>query len=250
MMRRNTLAVVGMAFFAFSAVVSADVTIKQALADGCFDTSEMRGIIEAGKKTEPQGSRTLEQEEKLTSDYGQKITNSKVTAPGTWVYRAYEGPGALNWHVRKLLAGEIYSKGQNDLDKYVSRGGRPEDYWKIDGPDLLKKGSSFSSSTYITMRLLALQSSDVPPSQFVTFALNYDTAKSFGQAVYALQVNPNSQILGLVNCKQSGGEVQFQILGGTTFQTLYRKVLNEEKWKRYDRKSEQWVEVPNGTVPE
>ena len=100
------------------------------------------------------------------------------------------------------------------------------------------------------MRLLALQSSDTPQSQFVSFALDYATTGTFGEAVYALQVNPNSPILGLVNCKTAGGEVQVQILGGTTFDTLYRKLRTESVWKRYDRKNDTWIAVPNGTVPE
>lgn len=249
-MERNTLIALGALFLVFSTAASADVTVQQALADGCYDNAEMQGIIEAGKNTQPQGTRTLENEEKLTSTYGGKITHSRVTAPGTWVYRAYEGPETNNWHVQKLKEGIIYSKGQNSRDKFVRDHHSAEAFWNADGPDLLDPKHSFGSATYITMRLLAIQSSDTPPSQFVSFALDYNTTKTFGDAVYALQVNPDSQILGLVDCKREKGEVQVQVLGGKTFAPLYRKVRNENDWKRYDQNSKLWVSVPKGTVPE
>lgn len=249
-MLRKKLAILSAAFLVFSAAASADVTVQQALADGCYSTSEMKEIIRVGEGTFPAESVTLEKSKALlVSEYGQKITTSKVTAAGTWVYRGYETPGTDNWHVRKLLEGVIYSKGQNSRDKFVKGGGSAEAFWQTNGPDLLKPESSFPSATYITMRLLALQTSDTPPSQFVSFALNYKTAAEFGEAVYAFQVNPNSQILGLVNCKL-GGEFQFQIIGGTRFETLYRKNRGEADWKKYNPASKTWTVVPKGTVPE
>lgn len=247
-MKRNISTLFFALGFICSTTVFADVTVQQALSAGCYDTQEMRGIIDTAKAGKPMGSRTLEKENELTSSYGGKITDTRVTAPATWVYRAYESADTNNWHVQKLKAGVIYSKAQNDLDKYVKGGGTPQEYWAIDGPDLHALG--FNGATYTTMRLLALQSSDTPKSQFVSFALDYATTGTFGDAVYALQVNPNSPILGLVNCKTPGGEVQFQILGGTTFNTLYRKVRTDKDWKRYNRDTDQWVTVPKGTVPE
>ncbi|MBJ2247428.1 MULTISPECIES: hypothetical protein [Pseudomonas] len=247
-MKRNVSTLVAAMGFICSTAVFADVTVQQALNAGCYDNQQMREIIDTAKAGKPIGSRTLEKENELTSTYGAKITDSRVTAPATWVYRAYEGADTNNWHVQKLKAGVIYAKAQNDLDKYIKNGGTPEKYWAIDGPDLHQP--DFPSATYTTMRLLALQSSDTPQSQFVSFALDYATTGTFGEAVYALQVNPNSPILGLVNCKTAGGEVQVQILGGTTFDTLYRKLRTESVWKRYDRKTDTWIAVPNGTVPE
>lgn len=247
-MKRNISTLFAAMGFICSTAVFADVTVQQALSGGCYDNHEMSEIIGTAKAGKPIGRRTLEKENELTSTYGGKITDSRVTAPATWVYRAYEGPDTNNWHVQKLKEGVIYAKAQNDLEKYIKRGGTPEEYWAVDGPDLHEPG--FSSATYTTMRLLALQSSDTPKSQFVSFALDYATTGTFGEAVYALQVNPNSPILGLVNCKTPGGEVQVQILGGTTFNTLYRKVRTEKDWKRYNRDTQQWVTVPKGTVPE
>lgn len=249
-MKRNMPTLFAAMALIASTAACADVTVQEALAGGCYSKDEVKGIIDTAKAGKPMGSRTLEKENELTSNYGEKITYSKVTAPATWVYRAYEGATTDNWHVQKLKAGVIYSKAQNDLDKYVERGGKPKDYWDIDGPDLHASGTQFPSATLTTMRLLAIQSSDTPKSQFVSFALDYETTKTFGEAVYALQVNPNSQILGLVDCRTKGGEVQVQILGGTKFEKLYRKIKNETNWKLYNRDTKLWVAVPNGTVPE
>jgi hypothetical protein len=247
-MKRNNATIFAALGFICSTAAFADVTVSQALSGGCYDNDEMRGNIDFAKAARPIGSRTLEKENELTSTYGGKITYSRVTAPATWVYRAYEGATTNNWHVKKLKAGVIYSKAQNGLDKFVAEGRKPAEYWAIDGPDLHQLG--FVGAIYTTMRLLAIQSSDTPQSQFVSFALDYATTGTFGDAVYALQVNPDSPILGLVDCKTKGGEVQVQILGGKTFDTLYRKLRTESVWKRYDRQNDTWIAVPNGTVPE
>lgn len=248
LMKRNTATLFAAMGFICSTAVFAETTAKQAIADGCYDNNEMRVIIDTAKAAKPIGSRTLEKEKELTSTYGGKITYSRVTVPTTWVYRAYEGADTNNWHVQQLKKGVIYAKAQNDLDKFISRGGTAEAYWAVDGPDLHALG--FVGAIYTTMRLLAIQSSDTPQSQFVSFALDLATTGTFGEAVYALQVNPNSPVLGLVNCGLKGGEVQVQILGGTTFDTLYRKLRTESVWKRYDRGTETWIAVSNGTVPE
>lgn len=247
-MERNAATLFAVVGFLCSATVLADVTVKQALSQGCYDNEEMRKNIDAAKAASPIGTRTLEKEKELTSSYGDKITYARVTAPDTWVYRAYEGANTNNWHVSKLKEGVIYSKAQNEVQRYIRDGHTAADFWLRDGPDLHTPG--LASAIYTTMRLLALQSSDTPQSQFVSFALDYATTGTFGDAVYALQVNPDSPILGLVDCKTAKGEVQVQILGGKTFDTLYRKLRSEHTWKRYDRNTQQWIAVSNGTVPE
>ncbi|MDW8838625.1 hypothetical protein ORA50_00010 [Pseudomonas carnis] len=118
-MKRNISTLFAALGFICSTTVFADVTVQQALSAGCYDTQEMRGIIDTAKAGKPMGSRTLEKENELTSSYGGKITDTRVTAPATWVYRAYESADTNNWHVQKLKAGVIYSKAQNDLDKYL-----------------------------------------------------------------------------------------------------------------------------------
>ncbi|GGC18480.1 hypothetical protein [Dickeya fangzhongdai] len=240
-----------MIFSTFIGSTYAGVTVEQAIRDGCYTSDQVRDLIEIGEKNKPMGTVTLNKAKaNLTSSEDRSITRTKVTAPETWVYRGYED--ADNWHTNELLYGVIYSKGQNARDKAIRRGISESDFWSKNGPQLELKhpgtDMSPSESTYFMMRLLSIKTSDTPPSQFVSFALNYKLASEFGEVVYALQVNPDSPILGLRNCTLNG-EYQFQILGGTRFNTLYKKHRGKE-WQRYNRDANTWQSVPKGTVPE
>ena len=239
------------ALFIFAGSAYAGVTVQQAIREGCYTSAQAKEIIAQGERSTPMGTVTLEKAKLYLERVNDRsVTRTKVTAPETWVYRGYDD--ASNWHTEELLDGVIYSKGQNARDKAIRRGISEKSFWGKNGPQLRHEASSVGSfpgePTYFMMRLLAIQTSDTPPSQFVSFALNYKLASEFGEVVYALQVNPDSPVLGLQNCNLKG-EYQVQILGGTTFGVLYKKKRGQN-WERYDRSNRVWGPVASGTVPE
>src|SRR5262249_12975887 len=134
-----------------------------------------------------------------------KTTKVYVTAPDTWMFRGYNGPDDSP-HVAAMKQGRLYSKANMRLDKELARGGEPpsqiiSDFWERFGPNVQPIADNGRNPTTIVLRILAIQTSDTPPSQFISVALDHATAKTFGDPVYAFQGSPNSPLLGLVNCQ-------------------------------------------------
>jgi hypothetical protein len=90
------------------------------------------------------------------------------------------------------------------------------------------------------LRILATKSSSDPLSQFVSVALDFKTAKDFGNGklVLAYKLIPNSPLLGLRKDGQLGGEDQFQVLGGTEIIELYK--FSDHHWEQYDYDAGTW----------
>lgn len=217
------------------------VTVQQAVRTGCYSDTQLRAVFDVAKF--PSGSVT---ERKIKSYFYEQgsfpdrgVTKARVNAL-TWVYRGYKDKTTDNWHVQKLLAGVLYSKAQNRVDQ-----GKMD--WSLNGPQLSPGDFEGRNPAVLAMRLLAIQTSDTPPSQFISVALDYEVAKTFGQVVYAFQVRPDSELLGLRNCRLGGGEDQLQIAGGTPISNLHRRVRGES-WTRYDQATKQWVPI-TGTFP-
>lgn len=102
-----------------------------------------------------------------------------------------------------------------------------------------QNGKQFDYATIL--RILATKSSAEPKSQFSSFALDFKTASSFGDNVYAVNLIPNSPLLGLGQENKLGtGEDQFQILGGTPVIELYRLISPSKFWQVYDFKKKKW----------
>lgn len=229
----------------------AAVTTQQALRDGCYTDSQIAAFVAQGEASPNIGSITLESaKSNLRSAMGGSVTKMKVNAADTWVFRGYGKEETDNWHTKKLLQGVIYSNGQNRRDIAVKKdpGGEPE-YWERMGPNLKSDHISPANQISLMMRLLSIKTSYGPPSQFVSFAVSYKIASGFGDVVYAFQVNPDSPVLGVVDCKLNG-EDQFQILGGTLISSpIYRKSRKDSHWKKYDRNSGRWNIVTSGETP-
>ena len=94
-------------------------------------------------------------------------------------------------------------------------------------------------------RILATKNSNTPPSQFVSHALDYQTASRFAQSkfVFAYKIIPNSPLLGIHDSAIIGkGEEQYQILGGTKITELYRcpAIGQGKKWEKYNFSEKSW----------
>lgn len=219
---------------------SSSVTIQQAIRDGCYSAGQLRALFDAATFS----GRITKSQIDLYFYNGtfpdNSVTKMRVNAP-TWVYRGYGEKDADNWHVRKLKQGILYSKAQNRVDQ-----GKMD--WNDNGPQLsFPSGLTGRNPTVIAMRLLAIQSSDKPTSQFNSVALDYDVAKSFGNIVYAFLVQPDSEILGLRDCRL-GGEDQLQIAGGTTISKLHRRVQGG-LWMKYDAQTNSWIDITGSFPP-
>lgn len=225
---------VGMQSAALSAAGSS-VTVQQAIRNGCYSAAQVRAIFDAATFTS--GSVT---KQKIDSYFyqgsfpDQGTTKARVNAV-TWVYRGYGEKNTEDLHVRKLLAGVLYSKAQNRVDK-----NRMD--WSAQGPELLPGDFTARNPAVLAMRLLATKTSDTPASQFNSVALDYNIASGFGTVVYAFQVRPDSEVLGLQGCRLGKGEDQLQIAGGTSISNLHRRVRGSD-WMKYNQATGGWAPI-------
>lgn len=234
-------------FFLLSNVAEAGVTIREAIRGGCYGGQQIKAIYDV-VVGDGLGSVTRQKMKYYFSGSfsDNAITKNRVTAPDTWVFRGDDAPDS-SVRIQKLKEGFLYSKAQKRVDDLRRQGGNISEFWQSNGPELKKNEADIRNPLFLMMRLLAIQTSDTPPSQFISVGLTLDTASTFGDPVYAFQVNPDSPILGIRNCQVSG-EDQFQILGGTEIQALHRKRRAISKWEKYDSKTKGWVEI-NGRIP-
>jgi hypothetical protein len=226
-------------------------TIEQALRNGCYTGAQTRALLD---KALPQINGTLTRQR---LDYNfpdgsgfadNVITKDYVTSAETWVFRGYDGPDTSP-HIMALKQGSLISKSKMQLDKRIAKGGQPEEqiikeFWDQNGPNVATLDDSGRNPITILLRLLAIKSSDVPASQYISVAVDFATAASFGNPVYAFQVNPHSPLLGLVGCRLEG-EFQLQIPNGTAIANLHRRFRNGP-WEKYNPSLGQWAPVDHG----
>ncbi|MEH1851298.1 MAG: hypothetical protein V7L11_06340 [Nostoc sp.] len=237
-------------------VKNGTTSVKEAIAAGCLDKkviqnyednlSAFRLRLSSEQRQYGQyvyaGTITQRQIKKLPTRDNGWMTKERVTDPNTWGYRGLGIPGEIN----VLQSGVLLSKATRLLKK------RPNNtsfetslkFWGQHGPALEWLPGGNSDVIADALRILATQSSDEPKSQFVSVGLDEKTALSFGNIVVAFQVVPNSPILGLENCG-AGGEMQFQIAGGTPIHNL--QMFDHTKprfgWQKWDANKKQWMKT-------
>jgi hypothetical protein len=231
----NTRVIEDTVSLTFHIVNPSVVTAERAAQQDCYSDEELKTL--AGSFLPPAhaglGSVT---ESKLTA-YRSSITNKsttreEVTYPDTRVYRAPTIAGEEAAYVE----GHIISKAQKRLTKLTSPADIA-DFWASFGPDL---ATHPNPNLATILRLLATGSSDSPPSQFVSLALTEQVARLFGSTIYAFRLTPNSPVLGLRGCAlNTGGEVQYQAMGGTPIHDLYRS-KGPNNWEVFDFQSKIW----------
>jgi len=153
-----------------------------------------------------------------------------------WGFRTVTGPN----EVESLCNGRLLSKAQALLQKDPNNETRTKIFWLVNGPDV----SGLGEAELDALRFLAIQSSDVPKSQFVSVALDLPTAHTFGDPVYAFKVQPLSPVFGLRRSDCSAlGEIQFQVLGGTPITDLWRYFYKSGQWESFDMSARRWFRV-------
>lgn len=204
------------------------VTVAQALAAGCRSEADVTAIVNEALSNTDLGTTTRT---KLTTfkPSGGWATRLDVTDPDTWVYRA----ATIIGEEAKLTQGRLTSKAERRLQ----RAGDVYEFWKAYGPQV---DGTQRDSTSLALQMLATSSSDEPPSQFASVALDFSVASGFGNIIYRFQLNPQSPVLGLGNCKTSG-EVQLQPPGGTPIRNLRRYDRSKGYWEQY--KAGVWVQI-------
>lgn len=95
------------------------------------------------------------------------------------------------------------------------------------------------------LRILATKNSSYSPSQFVSHALDYQTASRYAASkyVFAYKIIPSSPLMGIDDSAIIGeGEEQYQILGGTPITELYRcpAVGDGKRWEKYNFSAKVW----------
>ncbi|WP_163995466.1 hypothetical protein [Pyxidicoccus caerfyrddinensis] len=197
------------------------VTVNQALAAGCRGKADIDTLVSQTLARSDLGTTTRT---KLSSFSGGDgwATRVDVTDPDTWGYRA----ATIGGEEAKLTAGQLTSKSERRLSRWT---GTPAEFWASYGPQV---NTSQRDATSLSLQMLATSSSDEPPSQFVSVALDYAVASGFGNVVYRFQLNPQSPLLGLRDCKMAG-EVQIQPPGGTPIRNLQRFDKTKGYWEKY-----------------
>jgi hypothetical protein len=105
--------------------------------------------------------------------------------------------------------------------------------WDRHGPQV---SDSSATDTLRALRYLSLRKSYSPLSQFSSFALNYHTAHSFGDVVYAMRLKPSSPVLGIQDCSLenwANWEIQYQVMNNTPLTKLRRRRDNGPGWEYY-----------------
>ena len=188
----------------------------------------MRSMLEKTLAAAEPGSQCESQLKIRTGDIIRSNVTKKFVNTPQYVFRGATIPGEQKYIMenRKLL-----SKAQKRAVTY-----KPA----ID----MDKQNTEQSEDATVLRTLAIKSSDVPASQFVSHAVDYMTAEGFaksGTNVYAYKIIPNSPLLGLKERCEVGGEDQFQILGGTEIIKLFQ--FKNKHWEQYNFETKTWSQT-------
>lgn len=199
------------------------VSVAQAVAGGCRTAAEVSSVVSSTLGRGDLGTKTRAKlgEFRVTGDW---VTKVLVTDPDTWGYRATNIPS----EEQKLTAGNLASKAERRLSKLT--GPQVTEFWRSNGPQV---SINQQDSLTLSLQMLATASSDEPPSQFSSVALDFGVASRFGDIVYRFQLKPQSPVLGLRGCKLIG-EVQIQPPGGTPIRNLHRYDQRKRYWERYE----------------
>ena len=203
-------------------------SLTEAVKGGCFDEDAMRSMLEKTLAAAEPGSQCESQLKIRTGDIIRSNVTKKFVNTPQYVFRGATIPGEQKYIMenRKLL-----SKAQKRGIKYEPA---------ID----MDKQNSEQYEYATVLRTLAIKSSDVPASQFVSHAVDYMTAEGFaksGTNVYAYKIIPNSPLLGLKERCEVGGEDQFQILGGTEIIKLFQ--FKNKHWEQYNFETKTWSQT-------
>lgn len=203
-------------------------SLTEAVKGGCFDEDAMRSMLEKTLAAAEPGSQCESHLKIRTGDIIKSNVTKKFVNTPQYVFRGATIPGEQKYIMenRKLL-----SKAQKRGIKYEPA---------ID----MDKQNSEQYEYATVLRTLAIKSSDVPASQFVSHAVDYMTAEGFaksGTNVYAYKIIPNSPLLGLKERCEVGGEDQFQILGGTEIIKLFQ--FKNKHWEQYNFETKTWSQT-------
>lgn len=203
-------------------------SLTEAVKGGCFDEDAMRSMLEKTLAAAEPGSQCESQLKIRTGDIIRSNVTKKFVNTPQYVFRGATIPGEQKYIMenRKLL-----SKAQKRGIKYEPAIG-------------MDKQNSEQYEYATVLRTLAIKSSDVPASQFVSHAVDYMTAEGFaksGTNVYAYKIIPNSPLLGLKERCEVGGEDQFQILGGTEIIKLFQ--FKNKHWEQYNFETKTWSQT-------
>jgi hypothetical protein len=216
-------------------------SVNAALRDGCFSREALQSIRDATLQRTNLGTITRRKLEDYTPR-DQWATRFYVTDPNTPAYRAPTIPN----EDMSLTSGHLISKAQNKVSKLSPD--QVSGFWARNGP-LLGPTAPPDLKLELALRMLATSSSDEPPSQFVSVALDFRVAEGFGNdVIYKFYLAPDSPILGLRQCDRTkGGELQFQVPGGTPIHLLQRyhrpKNRQEGYWEKWE--SGAWARESN-----
>lgn len=201
-------------------------SLEGAVKGGCFNKEELRSMVEKTLDATEEGSVCRREIEARAQQIQETYLTRQYVNTLQYVFRGPTIPREQEYIMenRKILSKA--QKRQNLLKPII----------KVDSQNTEQYEYS------MVLRALAIKSSDVPPSQFVSHALDYATAERFaarGKCVFAYKLVPNSPLLGF---KKEGvvgeGEDQFQILGGTEITKLFRFI--DEHWEQYDFTAKAW----------
>jgi hypothetical protein len=220
----------------FGHCAPANATLSQVIQAGCRTTGEIQTAYNDLKNNVPLGTVTSTELGKFSpASKSEWVTTLDVTNSKTCAFRAIASSKEKN----ALQAGYTISKAQVKVNGYAGNTNQIQDFWTSNGPQISPAANRSQSA--LALQMLATQSSAQPLSQYSSVALDYQTAASFGDNVYAFYVNPHSPVLGLQSCTLKG-EMQYQIPSGTPISSLHRN-LNGNGWEKYDSSTQTWVKT-------
>lgn len=192
-------------------------SLRNALKSGCFDEDTLKDMVEATFRVTEPGGRCREcLEQRAYEIQSTALTRNYINTP-QYIFRSPLG-WEMEYNVTQRKMRSKYQKYNRNYTPVI---------------DLNKQnGEQYKYAT--TLRALAIKSSSDPMSQFVSVALDFETARGLGQGdlVLAYKLIPNSPLLGLKEGGKLGGEDQFQVLGGTEIIEFYK--FTHKKWYQYD----------------
>ncbi|HEX8480687.1 MAG TPA: hypothetical protein VF650_02150 [Allosphingosinicella sp.] len=203
------------------------VNVATAISNGCRVKADTATAVEALSAFSDLGSLTKPAiDGYVPSDF--LVSKLKVTAP-VWGFRGLTfGPEV---ELEALKRGFLLSKMASYLSGKTAA--QAAAGWAIMGP---QSGGAFDSAAF-ALRALAVRASGSPRSQYVSVAVDFETAAGFGRDdyVYAFQLVPNSELFGLKACGFKGSEAQVQPFGGTAvYDLMRRKKTGSTAWTAWN----------------
>lgn len=191
--------------------------IVAATTFGCADGNAQLNAVQKLRTLSDLGSATATKVD-IYGHPANSVTNYLVTRE-IWGFRTLANSMELS---RLLNQSVLQSKAQLYLTNPAKPRPDVQAFWENSGPRV----QDISSSTALALRLLAISDSAQPRSQFLSVAIDFQTAAvfhGFDSNVYAFRMKPDSPVLGVKNCDLAqSGERQVQVLGGTFVHSILR----------------------------